>query len=268
MTAFYRMALSSLFFTPFVIGRMRRGAGHPVTTLDGQAASMSRYRNWWLVLPLAGGILSALDHGFWSAAIMTTRVANATLLNNMAPLWVALFAAIIWREKLRGRFWVGLVLALGGAATVLGNDLVHNPHFTPGDWMGVLSSVFYAGYYLVTQRGRTRMDALTYVWLATLACAAVLFLAVLAARLPLGGYPPHTWLSFAGAALISQTLGYFSLVYALGRLPASVVSPTMIAQPVLTALLAIPLVGESLVPWQIAGGVVVLAGVYLVNRSA
>jgi drug/metabolite transporter (DMT)-like permease len=61
--------------------------------------------------------------------------------------------------------------------------------------------------------------------------------------------------------------GYLALGYALGHLPASVVSPTMLGQPVLTALLAIPILGESLHPVQWIGGLVVLGGIYLVNRS-
>ena len=48
-----------------------------------------------------------------------TAVANATLLNNLAPVWVALLAALVWRQRLGGRFWLGLALACIGAAIVL-----------------------------------------------------------------------------------------------------------------------------------------------------
>ena len=58
-----------------------------------------------------------------------------------------------------------------------------------------------------------------------------------------------------------------SLAYALGHLPASVVSPTMILQPVLTTLFAIPLLGEIPSPWQGIGGVIALIGIYIVNQS-
>jgi drug/metabolite transporter (DMT)-like permease len=61
--------------------------------------------------------------------------------------------------------------------------------------------------------------------------------------------------------------GYLAINYALGHLPASIVSPTMLGQPVLTALLAGPLLGETLGLWQVVGGVAVLGGVYLVHRS-
>jgi drug/metabolite transporter (DMT)-like permease len=82
-----------------------------------------------------------------------------------------------------------------------------------------------------------------------------------------GLFTASTYLVFLAAALVSQIVGYFSVTYALGHLPAAVVSPTMIAQPVLTALLAIPFLGEGLQPGQCLGGLTVLAGIYLVNRS-
>jgi drug/metabolite transporter (DMT)-like permease len=55
--------------------------------------------------------------------------------------------------------------------------------------------------------------------------------------------------------------------YALGYLPATLVSPTLLAQPVLTALLAGPLLGEQIGSWQAVAGLGVLAGILIVHRS-
>ena len=95
----------------------------------------------------------------------------------------------------------------------------------------------------------------------------VLLLVCLVFSLPLSGYPPRTFLALLGAALISQLGGYLSVGYALGHLPASAVSPTMIGQPVMTAILALPLLGEALRPAQIFGGAIVLVGILLVHLS-
>jgi drug/metabolite transporter (DMT)-like permease len=54
---------------------------------------------------------------------------------------------------------------------------------------------------------------------------------------------------------------------ALGRLPARIVSPTLIAQPILTTVIAIPLLGEIPTLPQSAGGLIALAGIFLVNSS-
>ena len=83
--------------------------------------------------------------------------------------------------------------------------------------------------------------------------------------LPLFGYSPRTYFIFIGAAVISQIGGYFSISYALGHLPASYVSPTMVAQPLLTSILAIPLASEVLKNNQIFGGILILLGIFLIN---
>jgi len=87
-------------------------------------------------------------------------------------------------------------------------------------------------------------------------------------HIPLWGYDTKTYLSFLGAGIISQVGGYVSIGYALGKLPASIVSPTMVAQPVLTALLAIPIANQPLMFSQIIGGVAVLIGIFLINISS
>lgn len=252
VAAFYRMAIGAAAFLPFYLR---------------QPAEQRKINRRWLFLPVLGGIFTAGDHGIWATAINYTRIANATLLNNLAPLWVALVALILWRERLRGLFWPGLAMTIGGAVVVLGGDFVAHPQLNAGNLLGVLSSFFYAAYFLTTQRGREHFSTLTYVFMITTICAAVLLGVNLAAGNPLSGFPPETYLNFLGAGLISQLIGYFSIGYALGHLPASVVSPTMIAQPVLTALLAIPLAGEPLVPALWIGGLVTLGGIYLINRS-
>ena len=252
VTTFYRMAIGSLAFLPFFLH---------------QPAAQRRIDRRWLFLPILGGLFTSMDHATWATAIESTRVANATLLNNLAPLWVALIALLIWRERLPGGFWVGLVMAIGGAAVVLGSDFLTRPQLNGGNLLAMVSSLFYAGYFLITQRGREHFSTITYVFIITFVCSLVLLGINLAQGKPLTGYSGQTYLVFLGAGLISQVIGYFSTAYALGHLPASIVSPTMIAQPVLTALLAIPFAAEGLTLAQIFGGLVVLAGIYLINRS-
>lgn len=250
VTSFFRMTIASVVLLPFFLGR--KGLKLKV--------------NWrWVPLALLGGLFTALDHSIWSTAINQTRIANATLMNNIAPLWVALIAALVWKERLNGKFWIGLLLTLTGAGIVFGHDLIANPHLSGGDLLAIISSIFYAGYFLTTQRGRTKLDTLTYIFFVDISASVLLLGANLVLRNPFSGYSTNTYLAFLGAALISQVIGYFSVGYALGHLSAAVVAPTMILQPVLTALLAIPLAHEALLPAQWIGGLIVLGGIYLVN---
>lgn len=96
--------------------------------------------------------------------------------------------------------------------------------------------------------------------------ALLLFPLNIAQQQPLWGYPIETWLALMGLALITHVGGWLAIGYALGHIRASIVSVTLLGQPVLTALFSIPLLGEDLFPLQIVGGLLVLGGIYIVNR--
>ncbi len=251
--AFGRMSTATLVVAPFFFRRIRTMPRKPS-------------RADWL-LALVGGVLIALDHGSLNTALQFTRVANGTLFNNISPLWVALIAWLLWKEKLTSRFWIGLAVTLAGMALVFGSSILRDAQFNVGDAIAVGSSLFYALYFLVTQRARQRMETLVYIWPAVATAALLLLVASQVAGMPLGGYPTNTYLAFLAAGLVSQVIGYFSVGYALGHLPASIVAPTMIAQPLLTMLLAIPLTNEGLSALQIFGGLAVMLGIFLVNQQ-
>jgi len=150
---------------------------------------------------------------------------------------------------------------------VMGGTITISPEHARGDFLAVISSFFYAWYFLALQKGRERLDSLTSLWVLTVVGTVCLLISTQALGMPLLGYPGRTYLVFIAAALVAQLAGVYLVIYALGSLPASIVTPTMVLKPVLSALLAIPLAGEALMAHQVVGGLVTLAGVYLVNIS-
>jgi drug/metabolite transporter (DMT)-like permease len=76
-----------------------------------------------------------------------------------------------------------------------------------------------------------------------------------------------TWISLLALGIIVQVLGWMVINYAQGYLPASIVAPTLLGQPVVTAIFAVLLLGETFKAGQILGGAIVLLGVYIVHRS-
>ena len=121
-----------------------------------------------------GGLWFALNLGLLSSALLLTSAANATLMDNTAPIWVGLGALVFFREKLGKRYWAGLALALVGAAVVSGIRLAAGVSLNAGDALAFTGAVFYAGYLLNTQRARRELDTLTYLWLVAAAAAIVL----------------------------------------------------------------------------------------------
>jgi drug/metabolite transporter (DMT)-like permease len=252
IVGFYRLLISTIFLTPLFIRQQKK-----LEPVDKK----------YLVFPILAGIFTAFDFAFWNSSLKFTTAANATLLGNTAPLWVALFALFIFREKLRGIFWLGLAIALTGAALVMGSDFLRHPTLGLGDLMASTAAIFYASYQLITQRGRKHIDPLRYMWLVGLSATIGMFIINIVLGNSFTGYPAQTWVIFFITAIVSQMIGYLAITYALGHLPASVVSPTLIGQPILTTFLAIPMLGEIPNTTQWVGGAIALAGIYIVNQS-
>lgn len=252
MTGFYRVLISTFFLTPFFLRQQKT-----LEPIDKK----------YLAIPLIAGIFTAFDFAFWNSSLKYTTAANATLLGNTSPLWVALFALFFFREKLRGIFWMGLALALAGAALVMGSDFLTHPTLGIGDLMASIAAIFYASYQLTTQRGRRHIDPFRYMWLVGVSATLGMFIINIVLGYSFTGYSTQTWIIFFVTAIISQMIGYLAITYALGHLPASIVSPTLIGQPILTTILAIPLLGEIPNAIQWIGGAIALAGIYIVNQS-
>ncbi len=252
ITAFYRLFFSIFLLLPFLFPRIRNS---------------SEVRSRSILFPILAGVFTACDLALWTSSLSYTTAANATLLGNTAPLWVALGTWLILKQKLTRAFWRGLTITLIGAALIMGTDFILHPRFGVGDVMATLTGLFYGGYYLITEKSRAHFDSVTHIWFVGIGASLALFIINSILQNPFTGYDRSTWLVFLSSAVVSQLIGYMALAYALGHLPASIVAPTMVLQPVVTAILAIPFLGEIPTIWQGIGGAIALVGIYVVNRS-
>jgi drug/metabolite transporter (DMT)-like permease len=252
-SAFYRVLVAGAVLVPL---RAARGAPRRVTS---RAAAVA----------FAGGVFFALDIALWNTSVMYTGAAVASILGNNTPVFVGILSWLVLRRRPRASFWVGLSLAFAGCLTImLGPAHAGSaPITTYGNLLAIGGSFFFAAYLITTERVRREMDTLTFNTLAIAGSIVTLLLTCLLLRLPLAGYSPRTWTALIALGLVSQFAAYYALVYALGHLPATITSVGLLAQVPCTACLAWLLLGEPLTPIQIAGGGVVLVGIYVVNRG-
>ena len=251
-TAFWRVALALPLLWPLLALIPARSGGG----LQGS-------------LLLAAGFAFAGDLAFWHWSIRYTSVANSTLLANLASLFVTFAAWLFLRQKPSATFLLGLAAALVGVGMLVRTSLGFSSTALLGDALGVVTAVFYAGYLLAVKALRDR--ACTTLWvLATTSTLSALLLLPLAAASGEALLPRSIagWLTLVGLAWISQCAGQGLIAYALAHLRAAFSSVSLLFQPVMAALFAWLLLGEPLVPLQIAGGGVVLAGIYLARRGS
>lgn len=227
-----------------------------------------------MLVALAGGLFFACDLALFNTAVLRTSATTASLLGNNSPIFVGLGAWLLLRQRPRAAFWTGLALALVGCAIIVIGDVGSaagagaTAGDVTGDLLAVAASIFFAAYLMITAEARAHMDTLTFSTLAAVGSVAGLAIIALALGVPLHGYSWESWASLLGLGLFAQLVGYFAITYALGHLPATLTSVGILAQTPLTALLALPLLGEALSSGQIIGGLLVLAGIYVVNRGS
>ncbi len=186
-----------------------------------------------------------------------TSAATATLLGNNAPLVVGLGATLFFRERQPLAFWFGLIVTIAGSIVIVGGDALRAAGNIAGDALAVAAALAFGGFLLVTQRLRLELDtfSLTTLSIATSTLIVYAFAASMRAaqRIHTAGLARA-----CGLGVFSQPIGYLAISYALGHLPASVVSATLLLQGPLIALVAFFVLGQA-VSWA------TLAGVLTVN---
>lgn len=214
----------------------------------------------WLWL---AGAFFAADLALWHQSIRYTSVANATLLANLAPVFVSFTAWHLFGERIGRGFALGLLLALTGAGLLVGDSLRVGLKTVFGDLLGVAAAVFYAGYLLGVSRQRRVFNTVQVMFWTT--ATGALLTVPLALGLGETLTPPDArgWLLLAGLALLSHVGGQGLIAYALAHLPASFSSVSLLVQPVAAAGFAWALLGERFGPQQAVGGAVVLAGILI-----
>jgi drug/metabolite transporter (DMT)-like permease len=214
---------------------------------------------------LAGFFLVPL---LYLVAIGRLDVAVALLLEFMAPIFVALWARFVQRRPVRRRLWVGLALAIAGLACVAevwNRDRGLDPI---GVAAGFTAAVLLAAYFLIGSHGVPRRDPLS------LTAWAFLFAGIAGTvMLPWWRFPadqladPRTALLAAYVVILGTTVPYLMLAGALRHLPATSVSITAMIEVVFAGAVAWIVLREALPPLQLAGGVLILAGVVLAETA-
>jgi len=252
-TAFWRVALAlPILWAWSVIGS--RG---------GHVASFAAERR----LIVAAGLLFAGDLAVWHWSIVLTSVANATLLANLAPIFVALAVWLLYGKRPTVLFLAGLAAALAGVAVLLGGDFRAGGGAVLGDILGVVTAMFYGAYQLTVTRARSRASTSVIMAWSGLVTAVVLLPLALGSGEQLFPHSAAGWAKLVGLALISQVAGQSLIAYAMAHLPATFSSVGLLAQPVIAAALAWVLLGETLGWIEIAGAIVVLAGIRVVHQA-
>jgi drug/metabolite transporter (DMT)-like permease len=215
-------------------------------------------------LAIIAGVFFAADLLSWHHAVDAVGAGLATVLGNMQVIVVGIVAWLVFRERPPRSVLIGLPIVLAGAVLISGvigtGAYGANPPLGVG--LGTITAFAYAGYLLVIRSGgrdlRRPAGPVAISTASTMVVAAVVG-SLLGELDPVPHWPSHGWLALVG--ITSQSIGYLVISISLPRLPATVVSIILLAQPVATVLLARVLLDEQPSIEQLLGVLLILAGI-------
>ncbi len=258
-----RLGFAALILAPFAWRSHR-----------AELAGLSR-RQWGVLI--LSGVLLAVHFAAWITSLELTSVASSVVLVTSTPLWVALFAPLVLRERFSRSALAGMLLALaggvfvalsesctlgaGGLACNSSGNLLEGKAFL-GNFLALVGAWAAAFYLMAGRRMRASLSLVGYTFVVYGTAAMVLLGMVLVSGQSLTGYPPETYLLFLLLALVPQLLGHSSFNWALKYLPTAYVSVALLGEPVGAILLTTLFLGEVPAGLELVGGVLILAGIF------
>jgi len=269
-----KSALRELTPIALITGRFVMGSVLLTAMLAARREPLLPPRGHWPALALMGFVGVFVHQLLQSYGLTRTTAVRTGWLIGLIPIWSALLAVVFLRERLGAMKLTGLVIGFAGAAIVvtrghLGAGQLALPG-TLGDLL-ILASTLNWAIYTVLGHGTIRGIGSTRATAAVMSFGTLLLL-------PLFVHA-HAWREFATlspagiGALLFLGIGCSGLAYrwwygALERTEASKVATLLYLEPLVTLAAAVVLLREEVGIATVLGGLVVLAGVALVQRSS
>lgn len=245
---FWRMAIAVPMLAAMTLkagqwGRVRGLRRRQVAALG--ACGFFLFSHWWS----------------WFLAVQNTSLANTMVLFAISPLFTAVGAWAFFRERVTARHAVALLFCFAGVLVLFRGSLTLEPAHLRGDLLGLVASVLFSAYVLVSKGIRRELENLPFTFV-TYSCAGLFFLALLAVRgLPLLSYPPGTWAAFFALAFGPTLLGHALFTWCLQFYNVNLMNIVILSEPVIASISAWIFLREPLTAHQAGGFAFISLGV-------
>jgi drug/metabolite transporter (DMT)-like permease len=216
------------------------------------------------------GLIAALHFLCYIASLSFTSPAQSLTIVYTAPIFVALFAALLLREPIRRRQWGGMVVAVLGIA-VLANPLgleAGYPDWVWGDLLALGSAITFGLYSVAGRYERARYSLFQYAT-GLYGAAALWLLPVALLRWPQASGPPvaaGAWLAVLALGRVPLALGHTLYNASLRRVHAAYVNIIAAQEVTGGVLMSWLFLGIAPTANEITGALITLGGILIVLR--
>ena len=254
LTAAWRLLCTVILMIPVVWGNDR--VRQEMTTLSRKTA----------FLCLISGLFLAIHFAVWFESLRHTSVASSTTIVCTEVIWVSLGYVLFLKGKMGRKAMLAIAVTLLGSVLIAVSDSSAGGAHLYGDLLSLLAAIAVAAYVLLGRIVRETVSTTVYTFVVYVSCAAVLLLFCFAQGDRLFGYGISGILVGFLLAVFSTILGHSIFSWCLKYFSPSFVSASKLCEPVVAAILAGFLFGESPAALQLLGGALILGGVLYYSR--
>jgi drug/metabolite transporter (DMT)-like permease len=232
---------------------------------------LPRQRDWSYFALL--GFLGFTFHQWLQSTGLVTSLATTTawIVTSM-PIFIAILGRLFLREKMVWFQMIGIILATIGVLMVVtrGNliSLYWGRIVSPGDILVLISAPYWAVFTIISQRGLKTYPAALMMFIVMLfgwLFSTILFLTG-RGRESIPKLSIDGWIAIVLLGVFCSGLAYSFWYDALKILPPAQVGSFLFIEPFVTVIVSFFLLGEKMTPVSLFGGVIIIFGVWLVNR--
>lgn len=253
VTAAYRLIWTTVLLSPAVWGKRE---------VRRELLSVGKKT---IILSSLSGIFLAVHFVLWFESLAHTSVASSTTIVCTEVVWVALGFVLFLKGRISRKALLAMGIALLGSVLIACADAGGETHLY-GDLLALLAAIAVAVYMLLGRIVRKNTSTTVYTYVVYVSCAVTLVIMCAASDVSLFAYGYSASVVGLLLSVFSTILGHSIFSWCLKFFSPSFVSASKLCEPVVAASLAGVLFGEIPSPLQLAGGVLVLGGVYYYSR--
>lgn len=211
-----------------------------------------------------------MNQGLFTVGLNYTTTQHSVIIISFGPVVVLLLAAALGLESLTAAKIIGMAISFLGVIVLEAER--SGPALSPsrtGDLITLAGICGYSAYVVLAKRVAQQYDAITMITFNILAAAIMISpLAIRQAlRLNWGSVGWAGWGGMLYMAIFSSIFAYTGFYWLLQHMDASRVAAVNYFQPLIVIVLASVILGERTSEHLVAGGILVLLGVYLAERN-
>lgn len=218
------------------------------------------------LLSCLSGVFLAVHFTLWFESLRHTSVASSTTIVCTEVIWVCLGYVLFLKGKLTLRAVLAIAVTLMGSVLIAFADSSSGGSHLYGDILSLLAAIAVAAYVLLGRIVREDTSTTVYTYIVYWACALSLLGFCFLSGTALTGYGLSGVVVGLLLAVFSTILGHSIFSWCLKFFSPSFVSASKLAEPVMAAVLASFLFGETPKPLQLLGGGLILGGVLYYSR--